>query len=67
MFCPKCGSKARLTTNTRHNEKENETYKYRICNFKGCGYRFCTVEFVVEEDENFKTNWENAKRTKDRT
>lgn len=63
MYCPKCGSKTRVLKSTRYNLKDNEAYRHRMCSFKGCGYKFYTVEFMAEEDATFKEQWGNASTT----
>lgn len=54
MKCPKCNSDS-LVKCTRHDYKENEVFRERKCNV--CGERFFTVEFPVEENEDFKKIW----------
>lgn len=54
MTCPKCGSKTAVT-DCVDNHSDNEYYRRRKC--KDCGYRFYTLEFEAELDENFKSAW----------
>ena len=54
MTCPKCGSKTAVIDNV-NNRSDNEYYRRRKC--KDCGYRFYTLEFEAELDENFKSAW----------
>lgn len=63
MLCPKCLGKTRVI-NTYNNIKENETYRHRICANKKCGYKFYTVEFTVEENDNFNESLREAIRRK---
>lgn len=63
MLCPKCLGKTRVI-DTRNNIKENEIYRRRICDNKKCGYKFYTVEFTVEENDNFKENLKEAVKGK---
>ena len=63
MLCPKCLGKTRVI-DTRNNIKENEIYRRRICDNKKCGYKFHTVEFTVEENDNFKESLKEAMKGK---
>ena len=54
MKCPKCGGKTRVTDNVNI-ISTNERYRQRTC--KECGHKFYTVEFEVEDDEQFRKTW----------
>lgn len=58
MNCPKCGGKAKVLDCARSPE---ETYRERKC--KVCGYAFYTVEYEVENDENFHKTWAKYHRS----
>lgn len=61
MTCPKCFSKTHVI-DVRNNLKENEVYRYRVCNSKMCNHKFCTVEFIAEENNGFKESWNKARK-----
>lgn len=49
MNCPKCLSDKIKVNDTRSNGS-NQTRRRKQCT--GCGYRFSTIEFVAEIEEN---------------
>lgn len=54
MTCPRCGGRVAVCNNA-HNTDTNEIYRKRKC--LACGHRIATIEFEVEQDENFKREW----------
>lgn len=54
MICPVCGGNT-LVKDTRHNNVEQETYRYRIC--QRCSYNFYSVEFIADADRKFMRTW----------
>ena len=59
MTCPKCGGATKVC-DTRHEEKENEVFRRRVC--KKCEYDFFTVEFDVETNEKMVNLWRSLSR-----
>lgn len=54
MNCPKCGGKVVVTDNA-HNTDTNEIYRKKKCLV--CNHRFTTIEFEVEQDKKFKSEF----------
>lgn len=52
MNCPECGNKSTVWDIAKAPE---ELYRKRKCN--ACGFKFCTIEYEVGYDENFKKEW----------
>ena len=52
MTCPECGSESAVWDIAKARE---ELYRKRKC--KVCGLKFCTIEYEVEYDENFRKEW----------
>ena len=52
MNCPECGSESAVWDIAKARE---ELYRKRKC--KVCGLKFCTIEYEVEYDENFRKDW----------
>ena len=57
MICPNCGEKTKVVDSSKAPE---ETYRKRKC--KACGHKFCTIEYEVEFDQNFKNQWAKYNR-----
>lgn len=54
MICSKCGGSVGVT-DVNHNVERNETYRRRKC--KVCGHVMWSIEFEVDNDENFREQW----------
>lgn len=52
MNCPECGSESAVWDIAKARE---ELYRKRKC--KVCGLKFCTIEYEVEYNENFRKEW----------
>lgn len=52
MNCPECGNKSTVWDIAKAPE---ELYRKRKCN--ACGFKFCTIEYEVGYDENFRKEW----------
>lgn len=63
MVCPKCKSKTKVI-DVCLNVDENEVYRYRECINEECGHKFHSVEFLVEETEQFKKEWKKSNEVK---
>lgn len=61
MICPKCYSKTKVL-DTRHDIKENETYRQHLCTNTNCNYKFYTVEFEVIKNKSFKEKYSSITR-----
>lgn len=59
MVCPKCKGKTKVV-DVVHNTDANESYRFRKC--RHCGFKFYTVEFEVDYDEQFRRNWTDYRR-----
>lgn len=51
LHCPKCESKVKAIEGVR-DRKRNETYRHGVC--PNCGYEYYSVEFEVEDNEQFQ-------------
>lgn len=58
MNCPKCGKE---TVVWDISKAPDELYRKRKC--KVCGHKFCTIEYEVENDENFRKEWVKYNRS----
>lgn len=54
MKCPICGSNSRIIKNL-FNPEQNETYRLRHCT--ECNNAFFSVEFDIEDTDQFKEEW----------
>lgn len=61
MLCPKCGNKA-VIFDVRNDTEENEVYRHHKCTNTECNNIFFSIEFQVEEDENFIKKWRSMSR-----
>ena len=52
MNCPKCGEVSKVWDIAK---APDELYRKRKCGV--CGHKFCTIEYEVEYDENFRKEW----------
>ena len=52
MKCSICAGKVRVIDNVN---KDSENYRKRKCD--GCGRIFYTIEFEVEQDDQFNKDW----------
>lgn len=52
MNCPECGNESIVWDIAKAPE---ELYRKRKC--KACGLKFCTIEYEVGYDENFRKEW----------
>ena len=52
MNCPECGNESTVWDIAKAPE---ELYRKRKC--KACGLKFCTIEYEVGYDENFRKEW----------
>ena len=52
MRCQKCGCETGVSDVVRVTD---EVYRKRVC--KSCGHKFFTIEFEIEQDENFYEAW----------
>jgi transcriptional regulator NrdR family protein len=62
MNCQKCGEKT-LVKDCVHTNEEN--YRRRMCG--SCGRVFYTIEFEVEQNEEFVRQWNNNYRKNKRS
>lgn len=58
MKCPECGGK--LTSRLALETEENEIYRKRPC--PECGCVFHSIEFIVEETDDFVEEWERLRK-----
>ena len=61
MNCPSCGEST-FVWDTANGEEE--IFRKRKC--KSCWESFCTIEFEVEFDENFRKEWSKYRGRKAR-
>ena len=61
MNCPSCGENTFVWDTA---SGEEEIFRKRKC--KSCGESFCTIEFEVEYDENFRKEWSKYRGRKAR-
>ena len=59
MNCPECGNKSTVWDIAKAPE---ELYRKRKCN--ACGFKFCTIEYEVGYDENFRKEWVKYNRSR---
>ena len=52
--CEYCGGKM-ITKNTVQNTTDEETYRLKKCD--KCGHEIYTVEFEVEDNRQFRNEW----------
>ena len=63
MLCPKCGCEKTHTFDNAFNPETNESYRRRRCT--ECSHAFFTVEFEVEETEQFGEDWKKWRRAQE--
>lgn len=62
MHCPKCENLKTHIADTVYNEVDDEFYRKRKC--PRCKHIFYTVEFIVEENDEFRKQWNKHYRGK---
>lgn len=60
MRCPKCASEKTYVVDGAPNSETNEYYRRRRC--AQCSHVFFTIEFDVEETEQFREDWKKSHR-----
>jgi transcriptional regulator NrdR family protein len=53
MKCPVCGADSRIIKNLANSD--NDTFRLRQC--RECSNTFYTIEFVIEDTDQFKHEW----------
>lgn len=62
MHCPKCEHLKTKVVDTVYNKTDDEFYRRRVC--LKCRHRFYTVEFIIEDNEQFRKLWNKHYRGK---
>ena len=60
MTCPMCGGKCQTVETL--DSPDNDVYRQKNC--LHCGYKFFTLEFVVQNNEGFQKEWKALVRPK---